>query len=67
MIKLTNIKFLKNKRFKRIKRNFKKPIISRRNKELENVFEVLGYGSNLNQVKTNFTIVRGLAYYQILL
>ena len=27
------------------------------------MFEVLGYGSNLNQVKTNFTIVRGLAYY----
>ncbi len=25
--------------------------------------EVLGYSSNLNQVKTNFTIVRGLAYY----
>ena len=31
--------------------------------ELEDVFEVLGFGSNLNQVKTNFTIVRGLAYY----
>ena len=30
---------------------------------LRDVFEVLGYGSNLNQVKTNFTIVRGLAYY----
>ena len=27
------------------------------------MFEVLGYGSNLNQVKTNFTIVRGLSYY----
>ena len=27
------------------------------------MFEVLGYGSNLNQIKTNFTIVRGLAYY----
>ena len=27
------------------------------------VFEILGYGSNLKQVKTNFTIVRGLAYY----
>ena len=25
--------------------------------------QVLGYSSNLNQVKTNFTIVRGLAYY----
>ena len=32
-------------------------------KELEQVFEILGYSSNLNQVKTNFTIVRGLAYY----
>ncbi len=32
-------------------------------KELEQIFEVLGYSSNLNQVKTNFTIVRGLAYY----
>ena len=27
------------------------------------MFEVIGYGSNLSQVKTNFTIVRGLAYY----
>ena len=32
-------------------------------KELEDVFEVLNYGSNLNQVKNNFTIVRGLSYY----
>ncbi len=32
-------------------------------KELEEVFEVISYGSNSNQVKTNFTIVRGLAYY----
>ena len=31
--------------------------------ELEDMFEVIGYGSNLSQVKTNFTIVRGLAYY----
>ena len=27
------------------------------------VFQILGYGPNLNQVKTNFTIVRGLSYY----
>ncbi len=32
-------------------------------KELEEFFVVLGYGSSLDQVKTNFTIVRGLAYY----
>ncbi len=32
-------------------------------KELEEVFEILGFGSNLEQVQTNFTIVRGLAYY----
>ena len=31
--------------------------------ELYDVFKVLGYGSNLNQIKTNFTIVRGLSYY----
>ena len=30
---------------------------------MEQVFEILGYSSNSNQVKTNFTIVRGLAYY----
>ena len=45
------------------KETLKNPLSQEGVSELENVFEVVGYGSNLNQVKTNFTIVRGLAYY----
>ena len=41
----------------------KNPLSQEGIKELEDIFKVLGYGSNLNQVKTNFTIVRGLSYY----
>ena len=32
-------------------------------KSLDEVFEILGFGFNLEQVQINFTIVRGLAYY----
>ena len=31
--------------------------------ELEDFFEVIGFGNAKDQVQTNFTIVRGLAYY----
>ena len=57
------LNFLKIKDLKELKKNLKNPLSQEGISELENVFEVLGYGSNLNQVKTNFTIVRGLAYY----
>jgi histidyl-tRNA synthetase len=57
------LNFLKIRDLKELKETLKNPLSQEGIKELENVFEVLGYGSNLNQVKTNFTIVRGLAYY----
>ena len=57
------LNFLRIKNLKELKENLKNPLSQEGIKELEDVFEILGYGSNLNQVKTNFTIVRGLAYY----
>jgi histidyl-tRNA synthetase len=57
------LNFLKIKDLKQLKETLRNPLSQEGIKELEDVFEVLGYGSNLNQVKTNFTIVRGLAYY----
>ena len=57
------LNFLKIKDLKELKETLKNPLSQEGIKELEDVFEVLAYGSNLNQVKTNFTIVRGLDYY----
>ena len=57
------LNFLKIKDLNELKKTLKNPLSQEGISELENVFEVLGYGSNSNQVKTNFTIVRGLAYY----
>jgi histidyl-tRNA synthetase len=57
------LNFLKIKDLKELKETLKNPLSQEGIKELEDLFEVLGYGSNFNQVKTNFTIVRGLAYY----
>jgi histidyl-tRNA synthetase len=57
------LNFLKIKDLKQLKETLKNPLSQEGIKELEEVFEVLGYGSSLYQVKTNFTIVRGLAYY----
>ncbi len=61
VVKILN--FLKMKDLKELKKNLKNPLSQEGIKELEEVFEVISYGSNSNQVKTNFTIVRGLAYY----
>ena len=61
VVKILN--FLKMKDLKELKENLKNPLSQEGIKELEEVFEVISYGSNSNQVKTNFTIVRGLAYY----
>ncbi len=57
------LNFLKIKDLKELKETLKNPLSQEGINELEQVFEVLGYSSNLNQVETNFTIVRGLAYY----
>ncbi len=57
------LNFLKIQDLKELKETLKNPLSQEGIKELEQVFEILGYSSNLNQVKTNFTIVRGLAYY----
>ena len=57
------LNFLKIKDLKQLKENLKNPLSQEGIKELEEVFEILGFGSNLEQVQINFTIVRGLAYY----
>jgi histidyl-tRNA synthetase len=57
------LNFLKIKDLKELKDTLKNSLSQEGIKELEDVFEVIGYGVKLNQVKTNFTIVRGLAYY----
>ncbi len=57
------LNFLKIKDLTELKKSLKNPLSLEGISELENIFEILQYGSNLNQVKTNFTIVRGLAYY----
>ncbi len=55
--------FLKIKDLKKLKDNLKNPLSQEGIKEIEDVFQILGFGKYKNQVKTNFTIVRGLAYY----
>ncbi len=47
----------------KLKQSFKNPITQEGIKELEELFEVLNFGKYFDQVKINFTIVRGLAYY----
>ena len=57
------LNFLKIKNLNELKQISKNQIVQDGIKELEQLFEVLNYGSNAAQVKANFTIVRGLAYY----
>ena len=57
------LNFLKIKDLKELKKNLKNPLSQEGIKELDDVLEILGYGSNLNQVKSNFCIIRGLSYY----
>ncbi len=57
------LNFLKIKDLKELKENFKNPVTQEGIKELEELFEVLKFGNYSDQVKTNFTIVRGLDYY----
>jgi len=57
------INFLKVKNLKELKENLKNPLSQEGIKELQDLLEVANYGDYLGQIKTNFTIVRGLAYY----
>ena len=57
------LNFLIIKDLKKLKQDFKNPITQEGIKELEDLFEVLDFGNYSELVKTNFTIVRGLAYY----
>ena len=57
------INFLKVKDLKELKENLKNPLSQEGIKELEELLEIVSYGDYLDQIKTNFTIVRGLAYY----
>ena len=57
------INFLKIKDIKDLKQNFKNSLTQEGIKEIEELYEILDYGDFADQVKTNFTIVRGLAYY----
>ena len=57
------LNFLKIKDLKKLKQDFNNPITQEGIKELEDLFEVLDFGNYSELVKTNFTIVRGLAYY----
>ena len=57
------INFLKVKDLKELKENLKNPLSQEGIKELEELLEIVSYGDYLDQIKINFTIVRGLAYY----
>jgi len=57
------INFLKVKNLEELKGNLKNRLSQEGIKELEDLLEVASYGDYLDQIKTNFTIVRGLAYY----
>ncbi len=61
VLKILN--FLKIKDLKKLKQDFKNTLTQEGIKELEDLFEVLDFGNYSELVKTNFTIVRGLAYY----
>jgi histidyl-tRNA synthetase len=55
--------FLKIKDLKELKQKITNELSQEGIKELEDFFEVIGFGNAKDQVQTNFTIVRGLAYY----
>jgi histidyl-tRNA synthetase len=57
------INFLKIKDLKELKNNLKNPLSQEGIQELEELFKILSYGDYFDQIKTNFTIVRGLNYY----
>ncbi len=57
------INFLKIKNLKELKDSLKNALSQEGIKELEDLLELASYGDYLDLIKTNFTIVRGLDYY----
>jgi len=57
------IEFLKIKDIESLKLNIKNNTSQEGINEIEDLFNMLSKGKFVNQVKTNFNIVRGLAYY----
>ena len=49
-----------------LKENLNNPLSQEGIKELEDVFEIIGFSSDLNQVKTNFAISPGPLLLRIL-
>ncbi len=57
------LNFLKIKDLNELKQTLKNPLSQEGITELEDFYKVLGYGKNVEFVKSNFCIVRGLSYY----
>ena len=57
------LNFLKIKDLKELKETLKNPLSQEGISELEELYKILGYGKNKDQVRNNFCIVRGLSYY----
>jgi len=57
------INFLKINNLKDLKSALKNPLSIEGIKETENLLEIISYGKYQEFIQTNFTIVRGLAYY----
>ena len=57
------LNFLKIKDLKELKETLKNPLSQEGISELEELYKILDYGKNKDQVSNNFCIVRGLSYY----
>ncbi len=57
------LNFLKIKDLQELKETLKNPLSQEGISELEELYKILGYGKNKDQVKNNLCIVRGLSYY----
>ena len=57
------LNFLKIKNIKDLKSNLKNPLSVEGIKETEDLLEIISYGKYTKLIQPNFTIVRGLAYY----
>ena len=57
------LNFLKMKNIKDLKSTLKNSLSVEGIKETENLLEIISYGKYSKLIQTNFTIVRGLAYY----
>ena len=57
------INFLKIKKLNDLKTSLSNPLTNEGIKEIEELMEIVSLGDNSDQIQTNFTIVRGLDYY----